>query len=139
LPASTAACSKARDKKLALTHLRAYNDWHIDEWCGAYPERFIPLGLLPLWDMDETVKEVRRLADKGCFAVTMSENPTIGGMPGIHTGYYERLFKASPIAIRRSACTSAPATSRRTARPNRRSRPTSRRCRWRWRSARPTG
>ncbi len=24
----------------------------------------------------------------------MSENPTIGGMPGIHTGYYEKLFKA---------------------------------------------
>ena len=25
--------------------LRAYNDWHIDEWCGAYPGRFIPLAL----------------------------------------------------------------------------------------------
>ena len=22
---------------------RAYNDWHIDEWCGTYPGRFIPL------------------------------------------------------------------------------------------------
>jgi predicted TIM-barrel fold metal-dependent hydrolase len=86
---------KAADKNLALTHMRAYNDWHIDEWCGAYPGRFIPLGILPLWDMDETVKEVRRLADKGCFAVTMSENPTVGGMPGIHTGYYEKLFKVA--------------------------------------------
>ena len=85
---------RSEDKKQALTHLRAYNDWHIDEWCGAYPERFIPLGILPMWDMDETVKEVRRLADKGCFAITMSENPTVGGMPGIHTGYYEKLFKA---------------------------------------------
>ena len=86
---------RAEDKKMALTHMRAYNDWHIDEWCGAHPGRFIPLGILPLWDMDETAKEVRRLADKGCFAVTMSENPTIGGMPGIHTGYYEKLFKAA--------------------------------------------
>ena len=25
--------------------IRAYNDWHIHEWCGAYPGRFIPLGL----------------------------------------------------------------------------------------------
>jgi predicted TIM-barrel fold metal-dependent hydrolase len=86
---------KAEDKKMALTHMRAYNDWHVDEWCGKYPGRFIPLGVLPLWDMDETVAEVRRLADKGCFAVTMSENPTIGGMPGIHTGYYDKLFKAA--------------------------------------------
>ncbi|MDE2596749.1 MAG: amidohydrolase [Sphingomonadales bacterium] len=85
---------RSPDKKMGLTHLRAYNDWHIDEWCGAHPARFIPLGILPLWDMDETVKEVRRLADKGCFAVTMSENPTIGGMPGVHSGYYEPLFKA---------------------------------------------
>lgn len=85
---------RAEDKRQALTHMRAYNDWHVDEWCGAYPGRFIPLGVLPLWDMDLTAKEVHRLADKGCFAVTMSENPTVGGMPGIHTGYYEKLFKA---------------------------------------------
>ena len=25
--------------------VRAYNDWHIDEWCGAYPGRFIPMAL----------------------------------------------------------------------------------------------
>jgi predicted TIM-barrel fold metal-dependent hydrolase len=86
---------RAEDKGQALTHMRAYNDWHIDEWCGAHPGRFIPLGILPLWDMDETAAEVRRLADKGCFAVTMSENPTVGGMPGIHTGYYEKLFEAA--------------------------------------------
>ena len=38
------------DKELARVVLQAYNDWHIDEWCGAYPGRFIPLALLPLWD-----------------------------------------------------------------------------------------
>ena len=30
---------------LGLAMLQAYNDWHIDEWCGAYPGRFIPLAL----------------------------------------------------------------------------------------------
>ena len=31
--------------------VRAYNDWHIDEWAGTYPGRFIPLRVLPmLWD-----------------------------------------------------------------------------------------
>ena len=33
----------APDKDLALAVVRAYNDWHIDEWAGAYPDRFIPL------------------------------------------------------------------------------------------------
>ena len=28
---------KVPDKAQAITHLRAYNDWHIDEWCGSQP------------------------------------------------------------------------------------------------------
>jgi hypothetical protein len=30
------------DKELSLTIIRAYNDWHIDEWAGAYPGRLSP-------------------------------------------------------------------------------------------------
>ena len=36
--------------------IKAYNDWHVDEWCGAYPERFIPCGILPLFDVDEAAE-----------------------------------------------------------------------------------
>ena len=32
--------------------IKAYNDWHVDEWCGAYPDRFIPCGMLPLFDVE---------------------------------------------------------------------------------------
>ena len=32
---------------MALAMVRAYNDWHIDEWCGTYPGRFIPLSIPP--------------------------------------------------------------------------------------------
>lgn len=84
----------APDKDLALTHLKAYNDWHIDEWCGAYPGRFIPCGILPLWDMDATVTEIARLADKGCRAVTVNENPTKRGLPSIHNAYWDPMWKA---------------------------------------------
>src|SRR5438445_617570 len=40
------------DKELSLVMLQAYNDWHIDEWCAAYPGRFIPPGIVPMWDLD---------------------------------------------------------------------------------------
>ena len=63
------------DRDVNLVMIQAYNDWHVDEWCGAYPDRFIPCGILPLFDVEEAAKEVRRLADKGCHAVTFSENP----------------------------------------------------------------
>ena len=74
--------------------IKAYNDWHIDEWVGAYPDRFIPCGILPLYDIDRAVAEVKRLADKGCHAVTFSENPAMLGMPSIHSGAWDPLFAA---------------------------------------------
>ena len=73
---------------------KAYNDWHIDEWCAAYPGRFIPCGILPLFDVDKAAQEVRRLADKGCHAATFSENPAALRMPSIHSGYWDPLFAA---------------------------------------------
>ncbi len=77
-----------------MQHLQAYNDWHIDEWCASNPGRFIPCCLLPLWDMDATVAEVKRLADKGCHSISMNDNPGARGLPSIHKEYWEPLWKA---------------------------------------------
>ena len=85
---------KAPDKNLSLKHLRAYNDWHIDEWCGAYPGRFIPCALLPTWDMDATVAEIKRIAAKGCTAVSLNENPTKQDLPSVHNAYWNPMWKA---------------------------------------------
>jgi predicted TIM-barrel fold metal-dependent hydrolase len=85
---------QAQDKDKALIHLRAYNDWHIDEWCGAYPGRFIPCALLPTWDMGATLAEIKRIAAKGCTAVSLNENPTKLNLPSIHDAYWEPLWKA---------------------------------------------
>ena len=63
------------DRDANLVMIKAYNDWHVDEWCGAYPDRFIPCGILPLFDVDAAAAEVRRLAAKGCHAVTFSREP----------------------------------------------------------------
>ena len=35
--------ARTEDKDVALAMVRAYNDWHIEDWCGTYPGRFIPL------------------------------------------------------------------------------------------------
>ena len=85
---------KAEDKSLSLIHMRAYNDWHVDEWCGAHPGRFIPCGILPTWDMKATVEEIKRLAKKGCTAISMNEAPTSQGLPSIHNEYWEPMWKA---------------------------------------------
>ena len=85
---------RAPDKKLAVKHMRAYNDWHIDEWCGAGPGRFIPCGVLPTWDMSATVAELKRLSDKVCTVVSVNENPTKLGLPSVHNDYWGPFWKA---------------------------------------------
>lgn len=80
--------------ELSLIATRAYNDWHILEWCAYAPGRLLPCAILPLWDMDETLKEVKRVSDLGVHGVTFPDNPVRLGLPSIHNEYWEPLWKA---------------------------------------------
>jgi hypothetical protein len=86
--------NEGADRAVNEIMIKAYNDWHVDQWCAAYPDRFIPCGILPLFDVDKAAAEVRRLAQKGCHAVTFSENPAALHMPSIHSGHWDPLFGA---------------------------------------------
>jgi Amidohydrolase len=85
--------SRVADKTLGLAVIQAYNDWTVEVWCGTHPGRFIPLGLLPLWDPELAATEVRRLEGMGVHAVAFSANPTKIGYPSIHHGYWDPLFE----------------------------------------------
>jgi predicted TIM-barrel fold metal-dependent hydrolase len=84
----------ANDKDMALAILQAYNDWHIEEWCGSYPDRFIPMAIVPLWDPRLTAAEVRRVAAKGCHSITFTENPATLGLPSFHSDHWDPLWEA---------------------------------------------
>ena len=75
---------EAEDKELAMLCVRAYNDWMIDEWCGAAPGRYMPLTIIPLWDPVAAAAEIERTAAKGSHAFCFSENPEPLGLPTIH-------------------------------------------------------
>ncbi len=86
--------STVEDKSVALELCQAYNDWHVDDWCGTHPGRMIPCGILPIWDPTCMADEVRRLADKGCHAVTFSENPEKIGLPSWHSDHWDPFLAA---------------------------------------------
>jgi predicted TIM-barrel fold metal-dependent hydrolase len=86
--------ARQQDKELSIAVVRAYNDWHIDEWCGAHPGRFIPCGITPYWDPDLMAEEVRRIAEKGCHAVTFSENPEKVGHLSLHSDHWDPFWEA---------------------------------------------
>ena len=86
---------RSPDKELALVMTQAYNDWHIDEWCASHPGRFIPLAIPPVWDPAALAAEVRRVAAKGCHAITMPELPHLQGLPSYHqVDYWDPFFRA---------------------------------------------
>ena len=84
-----------QDKDLALAVTQAYNDWHIDDWCGSYPGRFIPMALPILWDAELCAKEIRRNAEKGCHSLTFTENPATLGFPSFHDEYWDPMWRAA--------------------------------------------
>ncbi len=86
--------ARTEDKDLAAAMVRAYNDWHIETWCGTYPGRFIPLSIPMLWDPNLMAAEVRRVAAMGCHAVTFSENPSKLGWPSFHSDHWDPFWAA---------------------------------------------
>jgi predicted TIM-barrel fold metal-dependent hydrolase len=86
--------ARTQDKDVALAMVRAYNDWHIEDWCGTHPGRFIPCSLPAIWDPEVLAAEVRRTARMGAHAVTFSENPSKLGWPSLHADHWNPFWTA---------------------------------------------
>ncbi|MFG1921963.1 amidohydrolase family protein [Cryptosporangium sp. NPDC048952] len=100
-PSVTRFCGQlfyeAADREFGFACLQAYNDWMIEEWCGAAPGRYIPLVLIPLWDPKLAAKEMERCAAKGATTFAFSENTEPLGLPTIHdrNRYWDPVFAAA--------------------------------------------
>ena len=93
-PGFAARLFAVEDEEFGLALVRAYNDWHIEEWCGAHPGRFIPMALPVIWNAEKCADEVRRVADKGCHSLSFTENPAALGYPSFHDPYWDPLWAA---------------------------------------------
>jgi predicted TIM-barrel fold metal-dependent hydrolase len=85
----------SEDKDYAAEMIRAYNDWHIEEWCGTYPGRFIPLAIsgFPLGG-NWMAGEIRRVAKKGCHAVSLHPETYRAGFPDYHGDEWDEAWSA---------------------------------------------
>jgi predicted TIM-barrel fold metal-dependent hydrolase len=80
--------------ELGLAVTRAWNDWFFDEWYGARPDRFVPMGITFLGDAALAADEIRRNAERGFVAVTLPEQPHRVGMPPIFDEWWEPVLRA---------------------------------------------
>ena len=82
----------ATDKELALACVKAWNDFSIDEWSATAPGRYVPLALLPIWDVEACVAELKRVAAKGARVVSFPDSPVPLGLPSFHTDHWDPLW-----------------------------------------------
>ena len=61
----------------------------------AYPGRFIPLGIVPMWDVELAVEEVHRVAAKGCRSISFLETPHVQGFPSFLSGYWDPMMQGA--------------------------------------------
>ena len=85
----------SEDKELALLCSQAWNDYLLDEWCAVAPHRFIPLVILPFWDVAASVREIERTAAKGARAISFPENMVALGYPSFHSDHWDPIFSAA--------------------------------------------
>ena len=83
-----------KDPELALAAVRAWNDWNIEEWSGAYPDRMIACQIPYFLDPQIGAQEVYRNAERGYKAITFSEGPHLLGLPSMHTGHWDPIMRA---------------------------------------------
>ena len=86
--------ARCADAELGLACVRAWNDWHLEEWAGAHPDRLIPLQLPWLNDPVLAAEEVRRNAARGFKSVSFLENPADMGWPSMHTDHWDPFLAA---------------------------------------------
>jgi predicted TIM-barrel fold metal-dependent hydrolase len=83
---------KAPDRELAHECVKAWNDFHIEEWCATAPDRLIPMAILPYWDIDLSVAEAKRVAGNGARTISYPDSPVPSGLPSFHSRHWDPLW-----------------------------------------------
>ncbi|MRJ77252.1 amidohydrolase family protein [Aeromicrobium sp. SMF47] len=83
---------RSKDKELSLAAVQAWNDFSIEEWSASAPDRYVPLAILPTWDVELAAKEALRVANMGARTVSFPDSPSPLGLPGFSSDYWAPLW-----------------------------------------------
>lgn len=84
---------RLEDRDLANAVITTYND-AMAEWQAESGDRLLPQALVPFWDIDATVEEIRRCrTELGLRGITMSGEPFNGGLPDLADPHWDPLYE----------------------------------------------
>ena len=82
------------DPELAAAHVRAYNDFQLD-WIAPARERFVPMIVVPYWDVPASVKEIERNVGRGFGGVVTTGAPHKHAQPYLADPHWDPLWAAT--------------------------------------------
>jgi predicted TIM-barrel fold metal-dependent hydrolase len=80
-------------KEISAAHISVYNDYQL-EWARNAPGRFIPMLVVPFWDLPQSLSEIERFKGKGFGGIVMTGAPQIHGQPYMADPYWYPLWEA---------------------------------------------
>jgi predicted TIM-barrel fold metal-dependent hydrolase len=79
------------DEELKLACVRTYNDYQA-EFASVAPERFIAMAMLPFWDLEESVRELRRCHAMGHRGMLWAATLEKHGLPDFSKPHWDPLY-----------------------------------------------
>lgn len=79
------------DEALRLACIQAYNDY-LTDFASVAPDRYVPIAILPFWDLDLTIAEIERTKAAGHKGVAFTQEPTFFGLPKLTDRHWDRLW-----------------------------------------------
>jgi predicted TIM-barrel fold metal-dependent hydrolase len=79
--------------ELSAAHISAYNDLQTD-WVRECPGRFIPMLVVPYWDMPRTLAEIERTADSGFGGIVFTAVPHQHRQPALSSRHWDPMWSA---------------------------------------------
>jgi predicted TIM-barrel fold metal-dependent hydrolase len=80
--------------ELALECVRAYNDF-ITDFSSVDPRRLIPIAMLPYWDVDAALIEMKRIKEKGHRGVLFANKYEMIGLPNFADTHWDPIYAAA--------------------------------------------
>lgn len=82
------------DQEFSLACVRAYNDFLVEEYYAA-SDRFIPIAVMPYWDLEASLSEMKRCADNHHRGILVANKYEQAGLPGFTDPHWHPLYAAA--------------------------------------------
>jgi predicted TIM-barrel fold metal-dependent hydrolase len=79
------------EPEAGLVCTRAYNDFLVD-FASADPQRLIPIAMVPFWDVEASVAEIKRCADAGHRGILLANQYEKIGLPSFVDPHWDPIY-----------------------------------------------